>query len=98
MGSGMVKGAATAAGKAVAADSAEKAAIRERDADLLSALKSLQFTPEQSARAAEATKDLADGPLEPRVRAALKVLTARLATKQDFSKPAAPAAQKSAAA
>ena len=43
-------------------------------------------TPEQSARAAEATADLAQGPLEPRVRAALKVLTARLATKQDFSK------------
>ncbi len=66
---------------------AERAASQERDADLLSALKSLQFTPEQAARAAEATKDLADGPLEARVRAALKVLTARLATKQDFSKP-----------
>ncbi|MBI5168372.1 MAG: HNH endonuclease [Candidatus Eisenbacteria bacterium] len=78
---------------------AEKAAIQERDADLLSALKSLQFTPEQSARAAEATKDLANGPLEPRVRAALKVLTARLATKQDFSKTETkPAAPKSAAA
>ena len=47
------------------------------------------------ARAAEATKDLAEGPLEARVRAALKVLTARLATKQDFSKPGA---SKSAAA
>ncbi|MBK7369293.1 MAG: HNH endonuclease [Candidatus Eisenbacteria bacterium] len=75
---------------------AEKAAIQERDADLLSALKSLQFTPEQAARAAEATAELAGGPLEPRVRAALKVLTARLATKQDFSntqtKPASAAA------
>ncbi len=77
---------------------AEKAAIQERDADLLNALKSLQFTPEQSARAAEATKGLAGGPLEPRVRAALKVLTARLATKQDLSKTAAPTAPKSEAA
>ena len=75
---------ASQAASSTAIDDGIAAARRESGLDTIAALRSLGFTIDLARLAAERTESLADGPLEARVRAALKSHGERLGTRVGF--------------
>jgi hypothetical protein len=69
---------------AAAVETAAAAARRESDADVIAALRGLGCPLEQARLGAERTSALADGPIEERIKAAIKLRGQGLGRKEDF--------------
>ena len=77
------RAAAEARARAAAAESSARAAAKEQDRDVMAGLRELGFRAGEARRAAEFSEALQDTTLEERIRAALKFLGRRPASRAE---------------